>query len=155
MSLTFTAARSEVYSRFDTEWAANSGAVVGSVPDIRWMHVEERSDADADEETPEGDYWTRVSMVHVVGNQASLSGALGTQRWERNGLVTVQVFQRQSLGGGLDILDQLAKIVADMFEGYSTPGGVWFRDVTPQEIPPKRGWRQVNILATFQYDEVK
>jgi hypothetical protein len=41
----------------------------------------------------------------------------------------------------------------DVFQGKSTPGGVWFRDVRLLETDAEGHWSQVNVVADFTYDE--
>ena len=98
--------------------------------------------------------WARIVLRHTGGNQGSLSGALGTQRWDRNGVLIVQVFVPN--GEGLSQAYSLAKIVLDAYEGVSSPlRGVWFRNARINEVGPDGEWFQVNILIDFQYDEIK
>ena len=105
-------------------------------------------------EVPTGtDPWARATLQHVGGGQASLTGGLGTTRWNRTGFLTVQVFV--PIGEGLSGAHNLAKIIADAFEGASTPNGVWFRNVRVNEVGPDGDWYQVNVVVDFEYDEVK
>lgn len=98
--------------------------------------------------------WARVTLQHILPQgQASLSGALGTQRYERNGILTVQIFT--PLGEGLAELYQLSKIVTDAFDGKATPLHVWFRNARVSEVGPSGHWYQVNVLVDFTYDEIK
>lgn len=99
------------------------------------------------------DSWARVTVRHVTGEQASLSNDAGVRRWERNGILTVQVFV--PLAEGLQEGYNLAKIIADAFEGATTPSAVWFRNVRVNEVGPSGEWFQINVLIDFTYDEVK
>ena len=97
--------------------------------------------------------WARVTLAHNGGQQSSLSGALGTQRYDRLGLLLVQIFV--PAGEGLSEAHTLAKIVADAYEGASTSNGVWFRNVQVNEVGPDGDWYQVNVIIDFVYDEIK
>lgn len=97
--------------------------------------------------------WARVRLVHADGGAASLSGALATKRYRRDGFLTVQVFVPS--GEGLSRARQLAKIVMDAYDGASTPGGAWFRNARLNEVGPDGNWFQVNVLVDFTYDEIK
>ncbi len=99
------------------------------------------------------DPWARVMVRHVTGNQSSLSGGLGTQRYTRTGVLIVQIFV--PVGEGLSQALQLGKIVADAYEGKASPLQVWFRNVRVNEVGPDGDWYQVNTIANFTYDEVK
>ena len=97
--------------------------------------------------------WARVTLRNILGNQASLTGALATSRFDREGLLTVQVFV--PAGEGLSEAYQLAKIVADAYEGVASPNGVWFRNVRVNEIGEDGDFYQVNVLVDFSYSEIK
>jgi len=99
------------------------------------------------------DPWARVTLQHVTGNQASLTGGLGTARYSRAGILTIQIFT--PAGEGLLEAHNLAKIITDAFEGTATANGVWFRNARVNEIGPDGDWYQVNVLIDFTYDEVK
>jgi hypothetical protein len=118
---------------------------------LYWNSKQEIPKIDDANDNPQA--WARITTRHVDSNQSALSGCSGQTPFTRIGLVTVQVFT--SLGTGLSIGDSLYKIVLDAFEGKKSPLGVWFRNVRLQEIGESRGWFQANILAEFQYDEIK
>lgn len=99
--------------------------------------------------------WARVTVQHLPGQrQATLSGELGgPRRWRRTGIVTVQIFA--PYGTGLSIGDKLGMVALKAFEGKSTSSGIWFRDVSFQEVGQDSIWFQSNVSATFEYDEVR
>jgi len=97
--------------------------------------------------------WARVQLFHGSGLQQTLSGETGARRFNRGGVLIVQVFAPR--GDGLSRAYQLAKIVADGVEGRATPRQVWFRNVRITEVGPDGNFSQVNVLADFTYDEVK
>lgn len=97
--------------------------------------------------------WARLVVQHSPGGQSTLSGATGAQRFDREGLLFVQVFIPS--GEGLSEAYALAKIIADAYEGASTPNAVWFRNVRVNEIGPSGSWYQVNVVVEFIYDEIK
>ena len=97
--------------------------------------------------------WARVTIQHLGGGQDALAGALGKSRFQRLGIVTVQVFTL--VGTGLSHAHTLSKIVTDGYDVGSTPGGVWFRNVRMNEVGPDGDWYQVNVLADFNYTEIK
>lgn len=149
MSLTFAQARDEILTLFKTAWDAGAESAGKTViyPDAK-NTVPETNDGNGDP-----DVWARVSVVHTTGEQATLSNHLGQQRFQRNGIFTAQVFS--PIGTGLSIGDNLYKIVVDAFEGKASPGGVWFTNVSVNEIGPEGSWFQTNITADFEYDEQK
>lgn len=149
MSLTIEQARDEIHTLFKTAWDAGietTGKVV-HYWDAK-KAVPTTNDADSNP-----DSWARITLQHAVGSQASLANRSGQKRFRRSGLVTVQVFT--PLGTGLNIGDKIYKIVVDAFEGKVTPGNVWFRNVRLNEVGPSGSWFQANIIADFEYDEIK
>ena len=97
--------------------------------------------------------WARLTVRHGPSAQASLSGGTGVKRWERQGIITVQIFIPN--GQGLSQGYSLGKIVADAFEGKATSLQVWFRNVRLNEIGPSGEWYQFNAIIEFTYDEIK
>lgn len=139
MTATFEQARDDIFSAFKAAWGVTTFPVV-------WP--------DKPAEKPSGRTpWARVTIRHAGGFQATLSNINGQRRWRRNGVVIVQVFTPS--GEGLSRAYDLAKIACDAFEGVSTPRGVWFRNARINEVGPDGDWQQVNVLADFEYDEVK
>lgn len=96
--------------------------------------------------------WAVSTIRHVSGRQVSLGG-LGWRSFERTGIIFLQVFTR--VGNGLQESYQLAKVFLDAFEGVSTPGGVWFRNVKINEAGKDGAFSQTNVTVEFRYDELK
>ena len=137
MSLTYQQARDEITSLIHTPWAQAHPTYV--------MLFDDRPGAKPDGNTP----WARLTIRHNDGQNA----ALGNKLFGRQGLVTVQIFTPQ--GEGLLTADILAKLVSDALEGKSTVGGVWFRNVRMREVGGDGSFYQVNVIAEFDYNEVK
>jgi len=97
--------------------------------------------------------WARVVLRHTTAKQASLSGPSGTRRFERNGILVIQIFVPS--GKGLAEAVDIPKIVQDAYEGKTTAGGAWFKDVTINEVGPDGAFYQTNIIVLFEYDEIK
>lgn len=145
MTATLTQARDEILGTFKTAWDAGAETVGKTV---LYPNVGNQEPPTAEE------LWARVTVQHFVGAQVTLSGATGARRFRHNGLVTVQLFAPS--GEGLETLDAAATIVKQAFEGVTTsPGRVLFRNVRVNEIGPDGQWFNVNVLADFEYDEVR
>lgn len=115
---------------------------------VRWTGKEAN-------EPPAADLsWFRWTMQHADSGQASLSCEHGERRWRRNGLIIVQCFAPLDKGG-LTAAQRMAESVRDAYQGTATPGGVWFRDATTQEIGTDNAWYNVNAIIQFTYDEVR
>lgn len=97
--------------------------------------------------------WARATIRHADGRQASLSGAHATRRYKAVGTVFVQVFA--PVGDGSTACYEAAKVVLDAYRDARNPD-VWFRDVRLKEIGNGKGaFTQINVEATFSYDEVR
>lgn len=113
--------------------------------EIFWESVE------ADRETDDS-AWAVSNIRHVSGRQETLGG-IGNRAFERTGIIFLQIFTR--VGNGLQESYQLAKVMADGFEGRSSPNGVWFRNVRINEVGKDGTFSQTTVTVEFQYNEVK
>ena len=115
---------------------------------VRWTGKEDNNPPEA--RVP----WFRYTMTHTDGGQASLAGDQGARRWGRVGLIIVQCFAPMDQGG-MTLAQRMAESVRDAYQGQATPSGVWFRNVTTNEIGRDGPWYQVNAVIHFTYDEVR
>ena len=147
----FSDARNAMFERFWTDWQALAPAQNdGVVPEVRWQGDDSGTKPDASAA------WARITINHATAGQETL-GTVGNRCFERNGTVIIQVFAPLSRGEGLTQAEALAMIAQNAFEGKTAgPGGeIWFRDVVINEIGPDAAWFQINVSATFTYDELK
>jgi len=96
--------------------------------------------------------WARIQIRHNEGGHAAL-GPPGQQKFERVGVVTVQVFT--PLGDGRLAADRLMQAALRAFEGKTVRRGsseVWFRRVRANEMGRNEAWYQINVIAEFEYD---
>lgn len=149
MSLTYEQARDEMHTMFKTAWdAAPQSMGINVLYSDAKKQVPVTNDLDNNP-----DPWARINITHTTGQQASLSGIAGSKRWDRLGLIIIEIFT--PLGTGNVLADQLAKIATDAFEGKVSPGGIWFRNVRLNEVGASGNWWKNNIIAEFEYDEIK
>ncbi len=141
MSLTRTQARDEILALFKASWEAQPAPI----PTVLY-------DDKAPAPTSGDKAWARVSVLHNDGDQQTL-GEVGNRRFNRLGIVIVQVFT--PFGSGLVSADTIVPVAVNAFEGNKTPGGVWFRHVYSRDIGKTGQWHQTNVFADFEYDEVK
>jgi hypothetical protein len=148
---TITEARDDIMAAFRVEWNSRAAAANGgTLPKVIWQRVEPSG-----AQKPKGtEAWARITVEHNEGGQATFGGP-GNRLFDREGIVTVQVFTPQKSDQGGTVLEALGAIARDAFEGRSTPSGVWFRDVRLQEVGPDEPWWQLNVTAKFNYDELK
>lgn len=148
-SLTLTQARDEILTFFRTAWIANNESQ--NIPlFFDDAHKAVPGTADSNEAPLP---WARVTLRHGNFFQGSLSGSIGQRRFERNGILVIQIFT--PLNDGLTTADKLSIIALNSLEGKNTTNGVWFRNVRVNEIGPDGNWFQTNIIAEFIYDEIK
>jgi hypothetical protein len=138
-SLTYKVARREILARFKAAWDTTT---------FQAFYDDVKKQRSKDE-----DPWAVITYRHAGGRQTTLSGAVGTRTFTRTGTLTVQIFTPS--GKGLQEAYELAKVVSDAFEGTSTPGGAWFRNVRLNEVGRDGEFFQLNVIVEFLYDEVK
>lgn len=144
MTATLTQARDEMLAVFRESWLADPASAQLPVlyPDTKSVPP------------TTGKGWVRVMVQHGSGGQATLSNAAGRRRFRHTGIVFVQIFTDR--GDGMVLADQLASVAKNAFEGVTTdPGRVTFYRVRVREVGPDGQWFQTNVLADFEYDEVK
>jgi len=142
MSATITQARDEILAKFHATWD-----VTGASADVPVLY------SDVAQDVPDRGSWARITVRHNQGYQATLSGTIGSRRFRREGIVTVQIFTPFA-DGGVDN-DALATIAQQAFEGEVTsPGRVIFRRVRINEVGQSGQWFQTNVLADFEYDHI-
>ena len=139
MSLTITEARDEMSALFQEAWTSTGYAVF-------WDDIGQPVENDR---SP----WARLTVRHADASQATLANHAGRRRYRRVGTVFVQLFA--PTGEGLSTLDDMAIEAMRAFEGRTTPGGVWFRDVRLRELGVDGSWQLANVMADFEYDEVR
>lgn len=146
---TYAQARDGIQALFWSFWSSQAPAENGGqVPEVRWQWLDSPS-APSDLLKP----WARVTIRHADGNQSTF-GPSGQRRFTKRGEVFVQVFAPINKTGAT-LLENLATIAQNAFEGKTTDNGVWFRRVVAREADPFQGWNQVTVVASFTYDDLK
>lgn len=139
MSLTFSDAVDQIMDIFKAAWDTTG---------FPTYYEDVRQQRDSNERP-----WSTTTLRHASGQQMTLGTATGTSRFARDGLLIVQIFT--PAGKGLQDAYNLAKVVVDAYEGSTTPGGVWFRNVRLNEVGRDGRFFQMNVLVEFLYDELK
>lgn len=148
MTATFGQARTDILSTFRTTWEADTPAVVGSVPPVQYEGVPQTGVF-----PPKDGPWARAVIRHGLAVQATFVDG-SRKRFEKFGIVTIQVFTALEDGRGLIDAQGLAEVAKKAFEGKQTVGtNIWFRNVRINEIGVDGPWFQMNVLAEFRYDE--
>jgi hypothetical protein len=144
---TMTQARDDVFTMFLTAWNANA-AFDGYVPEVRYAGTAKGPVPPAEKA------WCRVTLQHTTGGQVSF-GAPGGRRFERRGLMMVQLFVPTVHGRGLSDIEQLATVARNAWEGLSSPNGVWFRNIRVEDVGEDGPWWNTNVMGNFIYDEIR
>lgn len=139
----------EIFATFKEAWDAETTAIVGCIPNVFWMGVEQP-------DKPErGKYWVRVSQQTVTEEQSTFKNAENEQRYTTNGIVIAQISCPSSDSQAVTKGRELAIIARDAYRGNSTSGKVWFRNAKILELPFEKDWYIFNVTAEYEYDEKK
>ncbi|MCK5131700.1 MAG: hypothetical protein KAR40_06055 [Candidatus Sabulitectum sp.] len=143
MSLTRAQAIAETFALFKAAWDTTSHADLVKYPNVSNDKVPPSA------EVP----WCRVNWNDNNKEQATLSGAVGSRRFTSYGILVVQVFVPDGKGliGDIDY----PKLISDAYEGKRTTSGIWFKNVTIKGIGSDGSFYQTNVIAEFEYDEIK
>ena len=134
--MNFIQAEAEIRKFFSDAWNAET--------DIAWP--------DLKFDIPNNQSWVRFNCQENDGEQVSI-GNPGNNRFRHYGIVTIQVFQPQ--GQGSIEARQLATDALGVFMGSQTTNGVIFYDVQGRQIGNDgNGFYQINVAASFYYDEI-
>ena len=133
--MTFDEARDAILAVFEAAWTPRVAVytdVPGDVPKAAVV-------------------WARPTIRHVIGRQGSLTGALGTIRWERKGFIWVQVFSPVGDGGkaGYDA----AQVLVNAYQ--AARGSVWYRNVRMNEAGTDGAFERFDVKADFEYGDVR
>lgn len=146
MTATLTTARDEIHAAFQTAWDAGAPALNGgTAPPVSYDAVAF--------EAPTAAVWARIRVRHEQGEQVTLGGP-ATRRFNKQGTVTVSIFAPLATTLDTTTAEALALVAKSAFEGKATPSQVWFRDVTVNEIGIEESWFQIDVIASFNYDEI-
>jgi len=95
--------------------------------------------------------WARATIKHALRRQSSLTGGLGQIKYENQGILIIQVFA--PIGEGSKRAYQYGMNVVHAYEDARLD--VWFRNVHLNEVGNSGAFEQVNVVADFNYDEVR
>jgi hypothetical protein len=96
--------------------------------------------------------WAETILRHAAGQQDTLGG-VGQRQFLRTGVLITTIHVPYATG--LQSAYALAKMIADAYEGVSSPNGVWFRNVRVNEQDRDGSFYRVNVLVDFEYHETK
>jgi hypothetical protein len=146
----YETAMREIVALFRTAWNANAAAIVGYVPEIRYVGVT------GSDSPPPNKYYARLSYQQVANGQTGVGTpyAAGQSMYTASGLVFVQLFGPISDATVWAKLKSLAVVARKAYEGKKTASDVWFRNVKINELSPEDNWQRINVVADYSYDEI-
>lgn len=133
--MNYETARDAIYKVFADVWV--------DFP-IIWDDINSRVE---DESQP----WARVTLKHTIGRQGSLTSDVGTKKYNRAGILLIQIFT--PIGRGRTQGYELSAMVANAYEDAKLD--VWFRNTRISEQGASGNSDQINVLTDFLYDEVR
>ena len=134
--MNFNQAEAEIRAFFNTGWA--------DATDIAWPDIAF--------DIPNDETWVRFDCRENDGFQASI-GSPSSNRFRHTGIVTIQIFQPS--GQGSKDAREKTTAALGVFMGNETSNGIHFFDVQARQIgDDTAGYYQINVLASFRYDEI-
>lgn len=134
--MNFLEAEAEIRDFFNTAWA---GATQIAWPDVEFS-------------IPNDQTWLRFNCQENDGEQVSV-GSPGANRFRQYGFVTIQVFQ--PIGQASKDARTKASNALDIFKGAITDNGIHFENVYGRQVGNEgNGFYQINVIASFYYDDI-
>lgn len=145
MTLTLAQARDAVGLLINTAWIA---APASSAIPMLWDNVKGDKPGEDGTTTQAGPF-ARTTVRVTEAAQITQ----GRRRFQTTGTVTVQIFT--PFGDGHTLGDELVQIVLDTLRGHvGGTDGLWFFDMAPAEIGIDGPWFQINVGASFRFQEL-
>ena len=155
MTATLLQATDDIGSVIYNAWTA-TGAATENVQ-LVWPNRKRELDRGPQSGLDKGKPYGRVRWDHSDGGQKSLASPSGTRRFERIGLLIVEIWVAK--GTGTDDKYSLAQVMVDALEtARRTTNGVVFQNVRLRDVPEDEvegPLTRVDVLCDFRYDEVK
>lgn len=151
MTIEYNDAIDEMFALFNAYWNANTSAIAGYIPEVRWIGNE------TDTKPNGSKHWARVSTQNLTEVQATLSNCVGIEgqkHYEANGLIFVQLFAPKQVDNSFEECRKLAQIAKKAFRGKTTPGKIWFRNVRINELAPDNLFYRINVVGEYEFDEL-
>lgn len=96
--------------------------------------------------------WARVVVRHALGDQASLTGGLGTTMYDRKGTLWIQVFAPP--GDGSVAGYAASQLLVNAYQAAKFPV-LWFRKVRMTEAGRDGGFERFDVKSDFEYHDVR
>lgn len=152
-------ARDESARLFTQRFAAPAAAIVGGAVEIRYQGVTVRPGGQPLKPIDPSKYWVRFSMRGVMSRPSAFVMAdepeASQLEFETNGLAFVQVFAPMSEVNGFAQGLLLAELAQDIFRRTETASGVVFNNVRINELDDDTKSYRWNVIAEYEFSEVK
>ena len=145
---THTQASDEINTMLFDEWSKNP--CTEEVPIVWGDVVADRQGGlnYANGATP----YLRAELLYETSRKTSLKGRGGAKR-EHRGLLVALLHTQAGLGYSNAL--PLISVAQDIFDGTSSPGGVWFRNPHITNIGRQGTWYVTSMTVTFIYDLIR
>lgn len=144
MTTNYNGAYASITAELQTYWAANAGAIVTPLPEIRFY----ANEIGAIPAT----YFVRFVMQPVTDSQSSFR-QLDGKRYQSTGIVYLQVFGPRKDRTAYAKMRALSTLLQKRFR--SAIDCISFINVRINDMPPEEAfWRQ-NVVAEYRYDEIQ
>lgn len=145
MSLTPEEARDAAIAVVDVPWKASP--VSGDVP---MLYDDVKGDPPGeDAATTRPGAFARTTIRIASSPQITQ----GNRRWQTTGFISVQIFTPK--GDGRTLGDRLSLVVLNALRSHrGSAGTLFFYDAVPNEIETKGAHSQINVQASFRFQEV-
>lgn len=152
-------ARDESARLFTEAFAPAAELIVGAPVEIRYQGVLHAISGQALKPVDPAKYWVRFSMRGVLSRASAFvlsdDPVPSQMEFETNGLAFVQVFAPMIEVDGFAQGLLLAELAQAIFRRTETPSGVVFNNVRINELADDtKAWRW-NVIAEYEFNEVK
>jgi hypothetical protein len=152
MSLTPQNARKELFALVDSIWQAQTNAIIGYIPEVRWQGMQESAIPASSK------FWMRVSTKGVSNRQRGFSMPDNGQShaiFDNIGFITLQIFAPMTSPTGYAKGELLSAKGQCMFMATETGGAIWFRNPRIIELDNDGTWYRWNVVADYQFSQRK
>jgi hypothetical protein len=120
--------------------------------DLKIIFDDDDNDDSTGTNLPKSDEsWLEIYMRHNAGGQSTLQGASGSRRFQRDGVIAINVYTPR--GNNLKASDDISEIICSILENSNIP--IWFRNTISSEIGNFRSWYLTSITSEFTYDQIR
>jgi hypothetical protein len=145
-SYTYDTAYTIITEHFTARWTALTPAIVGSVPELRFMDVEKAA-------IPAGTF-ARFVMDPVSSPQASLRNGEFGQRYENNGIIIIQLLVWKANVQAAEQQRKLGTMCQNIFRDPAFPGCFIFTNIRVNKLTAEADYFRTNVLVDYQFDEL-